>query len=60
VSTCSRLISTETGFATKCTSPGCNTALVMVTEKREDGHASRRRVADQQRRRWDSGAAELD
>jgi hypothetical protein len=32
VSTCSRLISTETGFVTKFTFPGCNTALVMVTE----------------------------
>jgi hypothetical protein len=32
VSTCSRLISTETGFVTKFTFPGCNTAPVMVTE----------------------------
>jgi hypothetical protein len=32
VSTCRRLISTETGFVTKFTSPGCNTAAVMVTE----------------------------
>jgi hypothetical protein len=32
MSTCSRLISTETGFVSKLTSPGCNTAPAMVTE----------------------------
>src|SRR6266852_231936 len=32
MSTCSRLISTETGFVSKLASPGCNTAPLMITE----------------------------